>query len=175
MKVKNILYLIKYYQRKKSNNALFWYNVIGDSMKKLFIVILVILCIVVLGLIIATLAKEKDKPSTNNSNNIKFDIVKTETDLSCMNTPGYSYVEKDDSTIIKICRGTKPTGGYELDVKKVEYKDDTLYVYVKDSNPRGTVTQALTDPTITIKVYQKAKSIVIKGNEDYKEYKKEQN
>ena len=143
-------------------------------MNKRTILVLGILCVIVLGLIIGTVVKHEDKPSVENNSNIKFDIVTTSTDLMCGDTPSYSYKEDGDSTIIKICRGVKPTGGYDIDVKKVEYKDDTLYVYVKETDARGTVTQALTTPSITIKVPRKSKSIVIKGNEDYKEYKKEQ-
>jgi hypothetical protein len=145
-------------------------------MKKIFIGILVVLCLIVIGLIIGTMSKYKDKPREENNSNIKFDIVTSPTDLTCGGTASYSYKEVDDDTLIRICRGQKNTGGYQLEVKKVTYKDDTIYVYVLDSDPgKGdTVTMALTYPSVTIKVPRKGKSIVIKGNENYKEYKKEQ-
>ena len=140
-------------------------------MKKIFIGILVVLCLVVIGLIIHTVINN-NKEVREDLGYVDFNI--TSVHLACADSPSFAYEEDEEGTTITICRGTKPTGGYDLDVKKVKYSNDTLYVYVKDTNPRGIVTQALTSPTASIYVKKKAKHIVIKGNEDYKEYKKEQ-
>jgi hypothetical protein len=64
--------------------------------------------------------------------------------------------DANTETLITISSGMKRTGGYRVEIDKVEYDTDSkvIHVYAKDVAPglRAMVTQAFTHPKVTIKV-----------------------
>jgi hypothetical protein len=66
---------------------------------------------------------------------------------------GYQVVHADEQTYVVIGLGQRPTGGYSLQVDKVEQSaDGTWQVYVHESKPApgSMTTQVLTYPTVVV-------------------------
>lgn len=75
-----------------------------------------------------------------------------------------SYVKKDDiktSNFILINMGEKATGGYTINVEKIEELEDKISVTIKEIPPTGMATSVITKPCFVIKIKSK-KPIEIK-------------
>ncbi|WP_395053838.1 protease complex subunit PrcB family protein [Flavobacterium sp.] len=75
-----------------------------------------------------------------------------------------SYVKKEDiktSNFILINMGEKATGGYTINVEKIEELADKIIVTIKEIPPTGMTTSVITKPCYVIKIKSK-KPIEIK-------------
>ena len=63
-------------------------------------------------------------------------------------------------TLIVLGVGPKPTGGYKVEVTSLEVKDDVLTIKWKADPPKGFVTQAFTNPAVTLLIDKFAGKIV---------------
>lgn len=75
-----------------------------------------------------------------------------------------SYVKKEDiktSNFILINMGEKATGGYTINVEKIEELEDKIIVTIKEIPPTGMATSVITKPCYVIKIKSK-KPIEIK-------------
>ena len=75
-----------------------------------------------------------------------------------------SYVKKEDiktSNFILINMGEKATGGYTINVEKIEELTDKIIVTIKEIPPTGMATSVITKPCYVIKIKSK-KTIEIK-------------
>ncbi len=84
--------------------------------------------------------------------------------------PDSSFMPEVDfsrSIVIAVCQGTKPTGGYGVEITKVIEKEDSLVVFVKETEPEpgSIVTEALTAPCHIIRVDKLGKSILFEKQE----------
>jgi protease stability complex PrcB-like protein len=70
------------------------------------------------------------------------------------NPPPSPRIDFDRDLVIGIFLGQKPTGGYDVEITRVERSDSSLYVYYgeKSPPPNAMVTQALTQPFDIVRV-----------------------
>ena len=81
--------------------------------------------------------------------------------------------QEEDSTLVTISMGMRNTGGYSIDVTKVEIDDyGTTLIYVKETTPglRDNVTMALTYPSVTIRLLDKTDNIKVIDEATNEEY-----
>ncbi len=99
----------------------------------------------------------------SSAQNLQFHIATTQTKLSglwgqghahLMRQPAGPSVDFSRESVVGIFLGTKPTGGYSLEVTSVEALSDGLRVNVSIRNPAaGSITtQALTSPWVLVRV-----------------------
>ncbi len=84
--------------------------------------------------------------------------------------PDSSFLPEVDfsrSIVIAVCQGTKPTGGYSIEITRVIEKEGSLVVFVKETEPEpdSIVTEALTAPCHIIRVDKTGKSILFEKQE----------
>lgn len=79
----------------------------------------------------------------------------------------YVKEQKDGTQLVTIAMGKKNTGGYEINVLKVNINDDTALIYVEETSPsdKDVVTMALTAPYVQIQ-FDKPLTIAIVQNID---------
>ena len=72
-------------------------------------------------------------------------------------------VDFDKEVIVALFLGEKPTGGYDVQISRVEQSDDALTIYYREKNPSpgGMVTQALTQPFHIVRIIGEIKGDVI--------------
>ena len=101
----------------------------------------------------------------NTNNNIKYEIIKQlPYDISFdKKTKGQEFIEFENNYYVIIKMGTKNTGGYSIDVEKVEIKDNKVDIYVKETEPTpgSMVTMEITYPYIAVKFNTKQNVNVI--------------
>jgi hypothetical protein len=108
-------------------------------------------------------------------NKINFEVLREkdtpETIMEMINKnkekKGFVYLV-DDSTgyiYIAVMSGTKPTGGYSIEVTSIEDNEGKTNIYVKELNPsKGTmVTQAITYPYTVVKAKGITPNITVKN------------
>ena len=61
-------------------------------------------------------------------------------------------IDWDKQMLVVVTAGTKPTGGYKVEVKDVKTKDGTMTVTYKVTPPDGFATQAFTHPGTVVLV-----------------------
>ena len=63
----------------------------------------------------------------------------------------------DDAIVTTISSGMKNTGGYKIEIDRVEFDDSTstLTVFAKEIPPKGMVTMAFSTPSTTIRINKK--------------------
>jgi hypothetical protein len=68
-----------------------------------------------------------------------------------------------NSNYVILSMGEKNTGGYSIEIEKVEETDKNIIITVKEKNPApdAMVTQAITYPYTVVKIHSK-KEIIIK-------------
>lgn len=68
--------------------------------------------------------------------------------------PERPAVDFGDSMVILAAMGSRPTGGYSIEVESVHRDGETLYVVVRETSPGENcgVTQAFTAPTTAVRV-----------------------
>ena len=74
--------------------------------------------------------------------------------------PPLPYVNFSSNTIIGVYLGRKPTGGYLIKVYGIIEKEDIIIVYVKEKEPTGAVSLAITHPFHIVKTMKLAKTII---------------
>ncbi|WP_425446155.1 protease complex subunit PrcB family protein [Dethiothermospora halolimnae] len=87
-----------------------------------------------------------------------------ETINNIKNSKGYKVLEEDDDgTIVYIGVGEKPTGGYNIEVEKIDKKNDTINIEVKEISPgqEDMVTQILTYPSVVLKIKDEFENIKV--------------
>ena len=104
---------------------------------------------------------------------IEYEIINIKDNYNMKySTRGYLYeIENDKSIIYTIALGEKPTGGYSIDIKKVQIRGSSVIVYISERMP-GTgeiVTDALTYPIIKIKFNHIPRNIKIINYNDYED------
>ena len=69
-------------------------------------------------------------------------------------TPERPEVDFGSSMVVVAAMGSRPTGGYDIEVESVHREGETLYVVVRETSPgEGCgVTQAFTAPTTAVRV-----------------------
>ena len=72
------------------------------------------------------------------------------------NKRGYYYEEENDEAIVTIAMGEEPSGGYSINVAKIEIDGSEATIYVNETSPPddAIVTLALTYPIVQIKFTQ---------------------
>ncbi len=95
-----------------------------------------------------------------------YEIVTEENEFNILLTDDMikPYVKKDDiltCNFILVNMGEKKSGGYTLEVQKVEELADKIIVTLKEVEPKGVATMAVTKPCYVIKIKSK-KPIEIK-------------
>jgi PrcB C-terminal len=95
-----------------------------------------------------------------------YEIVSDEKEFNILLTDDMikPYVKKEDiqtCNFILVNMGEKKSGGYTLEVQKVEELADKVIVTLKEVEPKGNATMALTKPCYVIKIKSK-KPIEIK-------------
>ncbi|WP_395061595.1 protease complex subunit PrcB family protein [Flavobacterium sp.] len=95
-----------------------------------------------------------------------YEIISTEDEFNILLTDEMiqPYVKKADietCNFILVNMGEKPSGGYTIEVKKVEELSDKIIVTIKEVAPTGMATMAMTKPCYVIKIKSK-KPIEIK-------------
>lgn len=84
------------------------------------------------------------------------------------NSKGYKVLEEDDDgTIVYIGVGEKPTGGYNIEVEKIDKKNDTINIEVKEISPgqEDMVTQILTYPSVVLKIKDEFENIKVTNSQ----------
>ncbi|MFC1801459.1 protease complex subunit PrcB family protein [Nanoarchaeota archaeon] len=78
--------------------------------------------------------------------------------------PELPDVNFDEEMVIAVFLGTKPTGGYTIEITEVVETEDSLEVYVKETSPspRNIVALAVTYPEHIVKVEKTDKEVVFK-------------
>lgn len=162
------------------------YNKVGGkTMKKILLIILCIFAVAILG---CNLKKESSvsqeesevskeeipavKQETEEKEEVKknsFNIIKPElyTDNiksmidNMKEKRGFIEYANDGKHYIIIFSGQKSTGGFSIDVLEAYDKGESAYIVIKESGPgpKDQVTQALTYPTIVVKVTKAFKNI----------------
>jgi hypothetical protein len=95
-----------------------------------------------------------------------YEIISTEDEFNILLTDEMikPYVKKEDinnSNFILINMGEKKSGGYTLEVQKVEELADKIVVTLKEVEPKGMTTSDVTKPCYVIRIKSK-KPIEIK-------------
>jgi hypothetical protein len=70
------------------------------------------------------------------------------------NPPPAPIIDFDREMVVGIFLGEKRTGGYEVEIVRVERRDSSLYFYYREESPPpgAMVTQALTQPFHLVKI-----------------------
>jgi hypothetical protein len=89
-----------------------------------------------------------------------YEIVSDEKEFNILLTDDMikPYVKKEDietCNFILVNMGEKPSGGYTLEVQKVEELDNKVIVTLKEIEPKGVATTAVTKPCYVIKIKSK--------------------
>lgn len=89
-----------------------------------------------------------------------YEIVSDEKEFNILLTDEMikPYVKKEDintCNFILVNMGEKKSGGYTLEVKKVEELADKILVTLKEIEPKGFATMAVTKPCYVIKIKSK--------------------
>lgn len=118
--------------------------------------------------------EDKNVNETENNKNVTFSIVEEfdEEALKIIDEKtkekGYGILSQDDnSVVIFIASGEKPSGGYDIEVKAVEEKDGVITIIVEETAPEGgaMVITALTYPYTVIRLDTKATEFVVVNTE----------
>ena len=118
--------------------------------------------------------EDKNVDETENNKNVTFEIIEEfdEEALKMIDEKtkekGYGILSRDDnSVVIFIASGEKPSGGYGIKVKTVEEKDGVITVTVEETVPEEgvMVITALTYPYTVIRLDTKATEFVIVNTE----------
>ncbi|SKC86276.1 protease complex subunit PrcB family protein [Maledivibacter halophilus] len=74
--------------------------------------------------------------------------------------------EEEDSLIVYVGLGEKPSAGYELEIENVVKKDDKIIITVKETEPPkdAMAAEMLTYPTKVIRLKDKTKNIEVVNN-----------
>lgn len=89
-----------------------------------------------------------------------YEIVSDEREFNILLTDDMikPYVKKEDiqtCNFILVNMGEKKSGGYTLEVQKVEELTDKVIVTLKEVEPKGAATMAVTKPCYVIKIKSK--------------------
>lgn len=105
-----------------------------------------------------TISKSGDLLGLGKSGYSKtFSIINNEADWSYWNTTfGYgeiSAVNFSNESVIAVYQGRKSTGGYKIEIMKINFEEDKILVYVKEISPPGgvPVSAAITGPYHIVK------------------------
>lgn len=118
--------------------------------------------------------EDKNVDETENNKNVTFEIIEKfdEEALKMIDEKtkekGYGILSRDDnSVVIFIASGEKPSGGYGIKVKTVEEKDGVITITVEETAPEegAMVITALTYPYTVIRLDTKATEFVIVNTE----------
>lgn len=118
--------------------------------------------------------EDKNIDETENNKNVTFEIIEKfdEEALKMIDEKtkekGYGILSRDDnSVVIFIASGEKPSGGYGIKVKTVEEKDGVITITVEETAPEegAMVITALTYPYTVIRLDTKAMEFVIVNTE----------
>lgn len=118
--------------------------------------------------------EDKNVDETENNKNVTFEIIEEfdEEALKMIDEKtkekGYGILSRDDnSVVIFIASGEKPSGGYGIKVKTVEEKDGVITITVEETVPEegAMVITALTYPYTVIRLDTKATEFVIVNTE----------
>lgn len=118
--------------------------------------------------------EDKNVDETENNKNVTFEIIEEfdEEALKMIDEKtkekGYGILSRDDnSVVIFIASGEKPSGGYGIKVKTVEEKDGVITITVEETAPEegAMVITALTYPYTVIRLDTKATEFVIVNTE----------
>lgn len=118
--------------------------------------------------------EDKNVDETENNKNVTFEIIEEfdEEALKMIDEKtkekGYGILSRDDnSVVIFIASGEKPSGGYGIKVKTVEEKDGVITITVEETAPEegAMVITALTYPYTVIRLDTKAAEFVIVNTE----------
>jgi hypothetical protein len=73
---------------------------------------------------------------------------------SSLSVPALPSVDFARETLVAVFLGTKPTGGYGLEVEAASFEGDDLYVDVRETSPAAgaMTTQALTSPWLVLRI-----------------------
>jgi hypothetical protein len=77
--------------------------------------------------------------------------------------PQYRVTHEKDSTVVAIHAGQRPTGGYSVEVTGVERAGDdcTVRYRVRGPGPDDIVTQALTYPSVAIRIAASCREVTV--------------
>lgn len=118
--------------------------------------------------------EDKNVDETEDNKNVTFEIIEKfdEEALKMIDEKtkekGYGILSRDDnSVVIFIASGEKPSGGYGIKVKTVEEKDGVITITVEETVPEegAMVITALTYPYTVIRLDTKATEFVIVNTE----------
>jgi hypothetical protein len=118
--------------------------------------------------------EDKNVDETENNKNVTFEIIEKfdEEALKMIDEKtkekGYGILSRDDnSVVIFIASGEKPSGGYGIKAKTVEEKDGVITITVEETAPEegAMVITALTYPYTVIRLDTKATEFVIVNTE----------
>jgi len=100
--------------------------------------------------------KKEETPKENENYTIK-----DSTNNSSYKQKGY-YIDEKTNTIT-IAAGSKKTGGYKIEITKVDYNNNEAIIYIKEIAPEKTATtiQAITYPIIQIEFKEKLNKITV--------------
>ena len=100
------------------------------------------------------------------ANQVRFEAVSDST-YSGREEWGYSYVQEEGSILLTVYRGTKNTGGYGISVESVvgdeKHIDVTVVEENPDSEPGAVVTEALTYPCCTVRIFINPQEISVRN------------
>ncbi len=147
-------------------------------MKKKYVVIGVIVLVLIISIIyfIYDSNKRTSKDSTINTTTKATTISKNTEyiDYSIKNTSyydsgyknrGYYTTKEDGNYIVTIAMGSRSTGGYSIEVIKVQNEDGHVAIYVKETSPGigDVVTQAFTYPIAQVSFKNDPGDLIIKN------------
>ena len=86
-------------------------------------------------------------------------------------TRGYYVEEKDNKVIITLAMGEKNTGGYSINLVKVNMIDDGVQIYFEENKPseKDVVTEAFTYPITQIELEKMPKYVKAQSLDNYEE------
>jgi hypothetical protein len=78
-------------------------------------------------------------------------------------SPPLPAIDFDKEIVVGLFLGDKPTGGYDMQISRVEHSNDGLTIYYREKTPPpgGMVTQALTQPFHIVRIIREVESEVI--------------
>lgn len=119
--------------------------------------------------------EDKNVDETENNKNVTFEIIEKfdEEALKMIDKKtkekGYGILSRDDnSVVIFIASGEKPSGGYGIKVKTVEEKDGVITITVEETAPEegAMVITALTYPYTVVKLDTKVSEFMVFNTEE---------
>lgn len=80
--------------------------------------------------------------------------------------PELPDINFNDEMIIAVFQGSRPTGGYNIEITGIIEKENSIEVFIKETSPVGIVTLVLTQPYHIVKIKKADKEVIFNHSLD---------